>query len=457
MPDPDILSAARKYRMFRPGEKVLVAVSGGPDSVAMLHALLAHSSEFGFEVHAAHLNHGIRGEASDLDAEFVRSLAHNLGVPVTIEKADVPALREAMRVGEEEAAREARYEFLRRAAREIGAGRIAVGHTADDRAESVLLNVIRGTGVEGLGSIRPARGEIVRPMIDAWRSDVEVYIRQHALPFRIDESNLDTTYTRNRIRRELIPLIEREYNPRARSALVRLARIAASESDLAEEMTQSAIRHISYRGALDAGLLIDLPEALHYGVVRAEILRLKGDLKDVAFEQVERVIEALHSGEDFTIALPSGAIYATRRGDLFRVWRREEEAEIEPFEIELAVPGRTVIPRLGVAIDAEMIERPGPVKMPRDAVLIDADAVAGPLRARNVRPGDRIVPFGMTGSKKLQDVFVDRKVARPERARAVVVEDDKRILWVVGVVASEAARVTDRTRGAIRLTAARDL
>lgn len=452
----DILTAAKRHAMFNPGDKVLVAVSGGPDSVAMLHALHTCSAEFGISLHVAHLNHGIRGEESNLDEGFVCNLAHSLKLPVTVGKVDVPALRAEWRVGEEEAARVARLRFLHDTATELDAHKIAVGHTADDRAESVLLNIIRGCGVDGLGSIRPVNGNIVRPLIDATRADVERYIAEHALPYRIDESNADTTYTRNRVRHELLPMLESEYNPEVRSALVRLAEIAAAQSDLIEGLAESAMHEVALGGALDAEMFARLPAAIQSQAIRNEIVRLKGDLTDVSFEQIESVMDALRAGGDFAVNLPSGEIFATRKGHSLRIWRREAVAVVEPFECALQVPGSTEISATGWTLHCVTIEKPVPGKLPADEAMIDVDSVVGTLRIRSVRPGDRIVPLGMTGSKKLQDVFVDRKVPKPERAQAAVVVDDEKLLWVVGIVASELGKVTDRTVRAIRVTAERD-
>jgi tRNA(Ile)-lysidine synthase len=441
--------------MFRPGDTVLVAVSGGPDSVALLHALHTRRDELAITLHVAHLNHCLRGEASDADEEFVRALAHEWGIPATVERVDVPALRRQLRVGEEEAARRARHEFLRRTAEAVGACRIALGHTADDRAESVLMNLIRGAGMDGLASIRPVSGHIVRPLIDTWRSEVEDYIRGNQLHFRVDETNEDITYTRNRIRHELIPLLERDYNRRVKEALVRLAEIAQSASALIDGAASDALGRITYRGAIDAGLLLELPQALKYQVVRSEIERLKGDLRDVDFQQIERVVEALNSGADFAITLPSGTIYAVRTDREFRITRKEELPDVEPFDIEIAVPGTTTIPQIGLTIHAEIVENPEPAPTPPDSVTIPQEAISGPLRVRSIRPGERIVPFGMRDSKKLQDVFVDKKVPRADRALAPVVVDSEKVLWLVGVVASEATRITKGTRRATRLVAAR--
>lgn len=449
----NIISAATKYKMFQPGDKVLVALSGGPDSVAMLHALHAHSTELGITLHVAHLNHGIRGEQSNLDEDFVRILAHSFGLDISVERVDVPSLRVEMKMGEEEAARIIRYKYLQDTYTHIGASKIAVGHNADDRAESVLLNVIRGTGIDGLGSIRPVRGNIVRPLIDTSRSDIEAYIKENALTYRIDESNMDINYTRNRIRHELIPLLESNYNPQVKNALVRLAQIATNQSSFIADLAADTINRISEQEAINAELFLELHSALQYQVIRAEIQRLKGDLKDVSFEQIDRVIESLHNGEDFTITLPSGRIYAERKGRYFQIRAAEELIEVEPFDYTLQVPGKTKIDQIGLYIHAEIIDGAIAKKTTSHEALIDANSVIGPLRVRNIYPGDKMIPFGMHGTKKLQDIFVDKKIPKPDRARTAVVVDDEKILWAIGIASSEAGRITDKTRRTIRITA----
>lgn len=449
----DILSAASRYQMFEPGDLVVCAVSGGPDSVVMLHALHSRAEELSISLHIAHINHGIRGDQSKVDEEFVCKLAQEFVLPITTTTVDVPRIARERGMGEEEAARQERYKFLHETYTKLNAQKIAVGHSADDRAESVLLNVIRGSGITGLGSIRPVRGNIVRPLIEATRAEIMEYIEERRLPFRVDETNADVKYSRNRVRHELIPLLQRDYNPRVVESLIRLADIALPEDELLDGQSASVVRSLRLGPGLDAVLFARLPIATRRRVIRAEIERCKGNLMDVSLEQVDRVIAALGAGSDFTITLPSGKLVANRSGYQFAVRPLEARPKVTSFERALSIPGVTEVPEAGVSIEAVIADCAGPSKLPPSRIIIDPAALSGPLRARNARDGDRIVPFGMSGSKKLQDVFVDKKIHRRDRARAVVIEDSEKIVWVVGVVAAESTRLSGCVRNAIWLTA----
>ncbi|MCE5197479.1 MAG: tRNA lysidine(34) synthetase TilS [Armatimonadota bacterium] len=451
----DILPALTRFCMLCPGDRVLAAVSGGPDSVTMLHALHTRADELGISLHVAHLNHGIRGEASNLDEDFVRELAQQFGLEITVKRVDVPRLRVEMRMGEEEAARTLRYKFLQDTVTIIGAKKIAVGHNADDRAESVLLNVIRGTGIDGLGAIRPVRGNIIRPLIGTTRAQIEKYIEENRLPFRVDQSNLDMSYSRNRVRHELIPLLETSYNPQIRAALNRLADIATEQSELTSQLSGSALAHVALSGSMDAELFVQMPIALQRQVLRSEIERLKGDLVDVTLEQVDRVLEALCESADFTITLPSGRIYAVRKGTTFRISTADVVPDTVPFDQLLEIPGATRIPAINMTIDAEVTGNLGAAKLPANEAFIDFGSVRGMIRVRSLQHGDRIVPLGMKGSKKLQDVFVDKKIPKPQRARVAVLVDAEKIIWVPGVVSSELVKVTGDTQRVLHLIARR--
>jgi tRNA(Ile)-lysidine synthase len=303
--------AYRKFRasvldqkLIRTGETVLVACSGGPDSMALLHLCLELGADEGFATAAAHFNHGLRPRAAS-DERFVQMTALKLDLPHFAGREDVRALARTRGLGIEEAGRLARYAFLERAAVEAGASRIATGHTLNDQAETVLLRLLRGTGPMGLSGIPAKRGlSIVRPLLALERGDVLSYLADRGIAFRRDETNRDTDILRNRIRHKLIPYLERSFEPAVVRSLARLARIAADEEAWLDETAASRMKKMlggtPSSPALDALALRRLPPALARRVVRAYVFLIKGDLRDVSFDDVE-TIRALSEGKRVTL------------------------------------------------------------------------------------------------------------------------------------------------------------
>lgn len=448
----NIKSAIWRYSMINRGDVVIVAVSGGADSVALLHVLRNMKSELGIELIAAHINHGIRGEDADQDALFVQELAARFGLASVVEKVDVPAFSRKIRAGLEETARKVRYEFLERVAKDSGAVRIAVAHTADDQAETVLLNIIRGAGLDGLSGMPAVRGKIIRPLIEAFRTDVEAYLRENKIDWRTDITNLSPEYTRNRVRLQLIPMLETEFNPRVKDSLISLSRLARDEAEAAESATELEFRAAAKEAGqesvvLDAALLKNLPKALLRRCVRKAIEMVKGDLRDIEYMQVERIAENVVENEDFSLTLPSGVIYARLTEGELRIFRIVEPPKIE-VERELKLEGTTDVPELGVSFETRFIPANIRPEKASQAVL-DPKSITGKLTVRTWKPGDRIAPLGMAGHKKLQDLFTDAKVPRRERGRIPIVADEAKIVWAVGLTISNLARVTKDTELAL--------
>ncbi|HEY3297419.1 MAG TPA: tRNA lysidine(34) synthetase TilS, partial [Armatimonadota bacterium] len=262
-----MLATISRFSMVHPGDKVLVALSGGPDSVTLLHALWTAREELGITLLAAHLNHSIRGRESDKDAEYASEFAASLGVECTVEKIDVPEIRKSLRLSEEETARIVRYDFLERTAANTGCSRIAVAHNADDQVETVILNVLRGTGLDGLSGMPPVRGQIIRPLIDVKRSQIEAYIEEHNLSPRTDLTNLEPKYTRNRVRLKLLPFLREEFNTNVDAAILRIAELARVDSTYLNIETESALARSATQRAegtisIDAESIIHLPLAI---------------------------------------------------------------------------------------------------------------------------------------------------------------------------------------------------
>lgn len=444
--------------MVSPGEKVLVAVSGGPDSVALLHALCSESDELGITLHVAHLNHSFRGEASDKDAEYVRELSANIGIGCTVGKIDVPAIQKTLRMSAEEAARLVRYEFLERVAADVSADKIALGHTADDQVETVLLNMMRGTGMDGLSGMPLVREKIIRPMIKVRRSEVEEYIKQQSLQPRTDETNLMPTFTRNRVRLELLPLLRNEYNPEIDTAILRLSELAREDTAyLNIEAEETLCRLIVSREegliSLDPTGLLTVHLAIRRRLVRLAVKAARGELADVGFIHVEELLRLLDAGTDFKYEMPGGVyVQRTRKTLDFRIGRPSETPIV--YHHELNVPGETSVSEIQFTVKAEVISTPTEALRLRGSmeIVLDYGRIMGKLRVRNWQPGDRIQPLGMRGSKKVQDIFVDNKIPREARARIPLIADDEKVIWVAGMIVSDLVKVTKVTEKFIRLT-----
>ena len=459
-----VLVSVRRQRLIPPGGRVLVAVSGGGDSVALLH-LLGELAERDAVTLAgvAHLNHRLRPTASDDDERFCRDLATRFGLPVVVESVDVAEMARSDRISVEHAGHRARHSFFARAAERLGACRVALGHTIDDQAETYLLRLLRGAGAAGFSAIRPRIGLVVRPLLRVSRAELRAYLASKQASFHEDASNLDRRVPRNRIRHDLIPSL-RAYSPRVVEVLAREAEIArADEEWLARAANKQGARLVrSTRGGVevDAAGLAALHPALGRRVARDALVRVSGCA--VGFDHIERLRRL---AEDAPTRVDFPRCRAERLEDVIRLTARAGRgavARVEPFAYRLAVPGEVSVPEAGVTISAEPagpgVFRPLTFSRPQTAgnqapERVVAVAAAGPFAVRSWQPGDRFRPLGLQGHrKKLQDLFVDRKVSRAERARIPLVLDGRdRIVWVVGLGVSDDFRVTRGTASVLVL------
>ncbi len=443
--------------MIVPGDLLIVAVSGGPDSTALLHALAQLRPKLRFRLRAAHVNHGIRGLEAEADAKSAGAFARKLGVPFHQHRADVPAYAETRGLSLEAAAREVRYQWLESLASRFRARRIATGHTAEDQAETILLNLLRGAGPRGLAGMAPVRGKIIRPFISIPRADVQRYCDRHQLAYRIDESNQDLSFARNRIRHEIMPSLQR-LQPGLVDGLCRLAEIMRAEDEFMSEQAENALRGAASQRPGEVGVLLSLfstlPPALQRRVLRAAIARVKGDELDIELERVDALVQlALIGRTGAVVELPGGLRAERTYGELVIAPTPAERA-LTDEEWVLPVPGEVSIAELGFQIAAKRsrAKRPPPNPM---AALVNADKIPGPLTVRTRRRGDRLRPVGMRGTVKLQDFFVNAKVPRADRDRIPLVLCGDAIVWIVGHRVSGDFRVTDKTRRSVRLEASR--
>ena len=450
-----LLVLIRRQRLIPPGGRVLAAVSSGGDSVALLH-LLAELAEREAVALAGvvHFNHRLRPPASDEDECFCGSLAGRLGLPFVVESADVAEMARSERISVEHAGHRARYAFFKRAATRLGACRVALGHTIDDQAETYLLRLLRGAGTAGLSAIRPRAGLVIRPLLTVSRVELRVYLASRRAPFREDPSNLDRSVPRNRIRHDLIPSL-RTYSPRVVEALAREAEIARADDEwlarAANELSARLVKSTDTCVEVDAPGLAALHPALGRRVARDALRRASGCA--VGFDHIER-LRRLAVDAPTQVDLPG--CRAERVESVIRLTARVGRGtvdRVEPFAYRLEVPGEVSVPEAGVTISAELAEpgvsrssgfaRAQLVRRPTTERAVTVAAV-GPFAVRNWQPGDRFRPLGLKGHrKKLQDLFVDRKVSRAHRARIpLVIDAQDRIVWVVGQGVSDDFRVT---------------
>jgi len=444
-----VRSTVQQYQMLAAGEGVLVALSGGPDSVALLAVLVALAAELGVRVHAAHLNHGLRGAESLRDETFAVAVARRLGVDCAVQRAVLSTTAANL----EERARELRYAFLDGVARARGCSRIATGHTRDDQAETVVMRMMRGAGLDGLAGIHPVRdGRIIRPLIDCGRADVLAFLAAIDLTFCTDSSNRDLRFLRNRIRHEVLPLLE-SIDP---GVVVRLAESAAAAASQSRQL--DALLAAPLVAAIDpvhqslrVQALTAIASDLHGRFVRSWLRRVRGHLRQLSAAHVEGILHiALGPRPNAQVDLPGGQLVVREYGRL-RFVADTASSHLVPQRLDVDAP--LVLPS-GWRIHAVAGELSTAVRDPTLLRFVaDADALAVPLVVRRSRPGDRVQPFGMQGHRKLQDLFVDRKIPKLARHATPVVESAGEIIWVPGVVRGSAAPVMAHTRRTLCLVA----
>ena len=425
-----------------PQHTVLVGLSGGIDSVVLLHALRAAAQQGRIgALAAAHYHHGLRGAAADADEAFCRSLCAAWNIPFCSERADVRAEAARRRLSVEAAARELRYDFLRRAARRFGADCIAVAHHMDDQAETVLLHLIRGSGLSGLTGMRPRNGDIVRPLLGVQRCEIEAYAARNGLDYCTDETNASDEMLRNRVRHTLLPVLK-TLNPRIVERLASTAELLSADEDCLQALARAAAEAAVPEGedGMDRAVLRSLEPSVRTRVLRRELLLAQQG--DVERRDIDRV-DALLAGQTGTRIELRGGKAAWVDSRLLHIGTPPEPRE---FSVPFIAPGTTGTPAGMIRSEQAGFRRPAHAL----EAYVDFDALPPDAVVRTRRAGDRFRPLGAPGARKLSDVMTDRKLPAAQRDLPLLC-DGAEVLWMPGYTIAERMKVTPQTKRVLHI------
>ncbi|MBU4198599.1 MAG: tRNA lysidine(34) synthetase TilS [Verrucomicrobia bacterium] len=499
----NVKAAIRRHDLFRPGQHILVGVSGGADSIALLAILRDLAPAWKLRLTAAHLNHLIRGKAAAEDARFVRAFARQLGVSFIEDHKDVPRLARKRGISLEMAGREARYTFFADAAKRRHCNAVATAHTTDDQAETILMKLARGAGAQGLTGIpyvtRRGNLNITRPLRDISRAAILQFLRRRRLTWREDATNADGAYLRNRVRHEVLPFLEAKLNPRIRQALGRMAEILDKENawldmlsrDILSECTGSkpttqvldkslkklsatmkrvpphtdiggprsvvAVPQRVLQYALDGRILASQPQAARRRVLRLWLVENGLAPESLDFDAVDRLDKLLMSRQiGRAVTLPKGRV--VRKECYSLCFDSEKKPVSDPFCVPLTIPGETLLPNHELRILASLasgIQKPKPDGIghyPARASLAVSAWHRRRIIVRSWNPGDRMAPLGLAGSKKVQDIFTDGKVPRDQRRQVPIFECGGEIIWIPGYRIARGWNVANENDKALQLT-----
>ncbi len=450
-----------RYHLLDKGDRVVVGVSAGVDSMVLLHLLNAYRKEFDLSLIVAHINHGLRPVESEKEADLVQKESDRLGLSFEYGQFNVKDFQKAGGFSLQDAARRVRFQFLNSLLRKYNADKIALGHNADDQVETVLLRLLRGSGLKGLKGMVPIReGRVIRPLLEVWRENIESFAIKNGIPYLLDSSNLNKNYLRNRLRLNLIPLIEKEYQANFKATVIKASTILREENDCLERLSREAYKKMVFEEegipSFNFSEYQSLPEAIQRRVIQKILERIYGE--GIMIDEGEPldaspIYKKLHRpSPSFLLELPYGICLEKRYDRVFL--RKERMRSVPPFEVELIVPGRTFIKEIGkeVVIDDSNRDQFERFNGFPDTAFFDYQRLQFPLKIRNFRPGDRFQPLGLRGTQKLKEFFIDHKIPRFERGKIPLLISGEMIAWIVGHRMDERVKVTEKTQQVLQVT-----
>lgn len=466
MLEEKVLHTIKKFDMLSSNDRVLIGISGGPDSVTLLNILLSLKKRYNLSFFIAHLDHMLRGKESDEDVNFVKNLAQELGLPCKVKSCNLTKIARKEHSTLEEAAREYRYKFYSETAKKFKANKIALGHNADDQIETVLMRFLRGSGLEGLVGIPPIRGKIIRPLIECSKEEIEEYCKENKIEYRVDSSNEEVIYFRNKIRLELLPLLAKDYNKNIKDITLRLRNIVSEVSVYLNHETELLFKEVTRRKSpemviIDLKKFTSLPLALKRRIIRKSIEVVKGNLYSISFAHNNEILKLTeHQLGEKEIYLPDNLMTKKIYNKIIIYKKRiskDQTGEIPtPWKYDILIPGKTEIKSLGIKVEIKILDSADIKsslylnrKKSKGEFLefIDYNKVKLPLKLRNRRSGDRFYPLKMKGLKKVKDFFIDNKIPKGCRDLIpILVDSEDQIIWIMGMRLDDRVKINSDTK-----------
>ena len=449
-----------RYRLLEKGDRLIVGVSAGVDSMVLLYLLNAYREAFGLSLIIAHVNHGFRPEESEKEAALVEKESKRLGLPFEYGQFNVREFQKMSGLSPQDAARKIRFQFFQNLIEKHQARKIALGHNADDQVETILLRLIRGSGLQGLKGILPIReGRVIRPLLEVWRGEIESFAIEEGIHFLLDSSNLKQDYLRNKIRLALIPSVEKEYQPHFKQVLLRTSAILREENDYLENGSEEAYQKIvrEERNAIyfKFSEYQSLHQAIQWRVIRKmmDTIWVQGMAgKEREWSDIHQIHQKLRTPPPSFILELSCGVRIEKRYDMVELGKGVL-TPFPPFEVELIFPGHTFIEEIGKEIVIEVVNRDqiGGGMNSSIMTFMDYESLQFPLKVRNFRPGDRFRPLGVKGTQKVKEFFIDHKVPRYERSKIPLLTSGEMIAWVIGYRIDERVKVTEKTKRILKI------
>lgn len=448
----------KRENLIEKNDKILIALSGGPDSICLLDIMIKLKDEYDLTLYAAHLNHRIRGIDAQEDSLFCQKICKKNNVTFFVKNIDIPELAVQQSRGVEEVARDVRYDMFFDIKNKLGINKIAVAHNLDDQAETMLMKMFRGSGIQGLRGIDYKRKDgIIRPLLDIYKSQINEYCDVNNLNPRIDKTNFESDYSRNKVRLDLIPYIENNYCENIKQILSRTANVIRDDYNYIEEVSKEHYE-LLVKNKSDDEIILDLPllkntdTAIQKRVIRLAILDIMGNLNNIENVHIVDSLSLLEKSDGKIINLPKNLKAYIKNEDYVITTKNQENEEIT-YEYKIEINGKTVVNEIGLTVTTSVLPAKDSLALPVSKYIkvFDYDKIVGSLYVRSRKIGDKLSPIGLTGTKKIKDILINKKIPADTKYMFPIISDDEQILWLLGYRISENYKIDDSTQRVIRI------